>query len=395
MWRRNACIGVLALLAAGAACVHRPVSNSYRLVTRVLVPPGVDTPDLSRRTFLADIPPGKGHCPPEGGIELQPAGRKLRVTVDRNALLAAHEAGWLAAWSIRAEAQGCVAAGRGEELAGLILESVPMDSAAASRLMNAGILSGYVELGPWSRLEVHSPLLREGTAPDAPILDAMKVSGQGYRLDVDASLAPSVIGFETAWYGLERNAGRAGCHFEALSAERTIQGAVEKAAAPTVNYFQFPPQAAFFRLIYKSEANDVLAFVTAGATREELDRRTKAAAEDSAECGKSAGMCLELPRRVGVNPFLRVRVNGGEVNVRLPASVAAAIREAGVTNPDTVLPRLEVMKLFHGKLTPVRFDAGSRDILNLQLSGGEQLSWIASPVKAVTPPPATSDRPAR
>jgi hypothetical protein len=381
MWWASARIGVLAILVAGAACVRRPVSHSYRLMAKVLVPPGVEGPDLSRRTFLAAIPPGDGRCPPDGGIELQPAGKKLRVMVDRSALLGVREAGWLAAWSIRGEARGCITAGRGEELAELILESVPMDSAAAARLMNAGFLSGYADLGQWSRLEVHGPLLLEGAALDASLLNAARV-GQLRRVapleysgDVDADLAPSVIGFETAWYGLERNTGRAGYHFAALSAERNIQGAVERSAAPAVNYLHFPPQAAFFRLIYKTEANDVLAFVIAGATREDLDRRTKVAASDSAECGKSGGMCLELARRVGVNPFLAVRVNGRDINVRLPASVAAAIREAGVENPDTILPQLRVMKPFHGEPTPVRFDASSREILNLQLSGGEQLSW--------------------
>jgi hypothetical protein len=312
---------------------------------------------------MAEIAPGKARCAPEGGIQLQPVRKKLRVTVDRDALLKQRQPGWLADWSMRAEAQGCVALGRGEELAELILESAPMDSVAAARLMNAGFLSGYVDLGQWSRLEVHSPLLREGAALDASLLNGTRVgqvrrvAPQEYSGDVDADLAPSVIGFETAWYGVERNTGRAGYHFTALSAERNIQGAVEKAAAPAVDYFQFPPQAA-------------------GATREDLNRRSKAAAGDSAECGKSGGMCLELPRRVGVNPFLRVRVNGGDLNVRLPASVAAAIREAGVESPDTVLPQLRVTKLFHGRPAPVEFDPKSPDILNLQLTGGEQISWL-------------------
>ena len=378
--------GVLALLAAGTGCAHRPVLNSYRLLrqnnTPIVVPPGVGTPDLALRTFMAEIAPGKRRCAAEGGIQLQPVRKRLRVTVGRDALLKQRQPGWLADWSMRAEAQGCVALGRGEELAELILESVPMDSAAAARLMNAGFLSGYVDLGQWSRLEVHSPLLRGGAALDASLLNATRVgqlrrvTPQEYSGDVDADLATSVIGFETAWYGVERNTGRAGYHFAALSAERNIQGAVERAAAPAVNYFQFPPQAAFFRLIYKTEANDVLAFVVAGATREDLNRRTKAAAGDSAECGKSGGMCLELPRRVGVNPFLRVRVNGGDVNVRLPASVAAAIREAGVESPDTILLQLRVTKLFHGRPAPVEFDPKSPDILNLQLTGGEQISWL-------------------
>ena len=250
----------LALLAAGAACVHRSALNTYRLTRQdnaaILVPPA------SPR--LADIPPGTGHCAEEGGIELQPAGKKLRVTVDRGALLNQREPGWLAGWSIRAEAAGCIPAGRGAELAEWIVESTPMDTAAATRLLYPGVISGgYVELGPWSRLEVHSPILREGTPVDAPVIDAMKVTGHGYNIDVDSSLAPSVIGFETAWYGVERNAGGIGYHFEPLSVERNIQGAVARGPAPAADYFQFPPEARFFRLFHKSEDNDVLAYLIA------------------------------------------------------------------------------------------------------------------------------------
>jgi hypothetical protein len=367
----------LALLATGAACVHRPALNTYRLTRQdnaaILVPPA------SPR--LADIPPGTGHCVEEGGIRLQPAGKKLRVTVDRGALLNQREPGWLAGWSIRAEAAGCIPAGRGAELAEWIVESTPMDTAAATRLLYPGVISGgYVELGPWSRLEVHSPILREGTPVDAPVIDAMKVTGHGYNIDVDSSLAPSVIGFETAWYGVERNAGGIGYHFAPLSAERNIQGAVAHAPAPAVNYFQFPAEARFFRLFHKSEDNDVLAFVIAGSAPEDLERRTKAVGNGAATCAAASGMCLALPRRVGVNPFVAVRVNGREVRVPVPgANVAAAIRAAGVANPDSVTPRLLVRKRFGGRLAPVRFDANSRDILGLPLAGGEQLSWRDKP----------------
>jgi hypothetical protein len=170
--------GTIALLAAGAGCVHRPVLNSYRLLrqnnTPILVPPGVATPDLALRTFMAEIAPGKERCAVEGGIQLQPVRKRLRVTVDRDALLKQRQPGWLADWSMRAEAQGCVALGRGQELANLIVESTPLDSAAASRLLYAGFMNGYVELGPENRLEVHSPILREGSraeTPDGPAQD--------------------------------------------------------------------------------------------------------------------------------------------------------------------------------------------------------------------------------
>ena len=208
-------------------------------------------------------------------------------------------------------------------------------------------------------------------------MDRLKITGEGYHIDVDASLASGVIGFETAWYGIERNRGRIGCHFVPLSADRNIQGAVEHMPGPATDYFQFPPQAAFFRLLYKSEDNDVIAFVIAGSTREDMDRRTKAVGNDPAECEKISGMCLMLPRRVGVNPFLAVSVNGRDVNVPLPgARVVNAIQAASVKDFDTVLPQLRVTKLFHGKPAPVEFDPKSPDILNLQLTGGEQISWL-------------------
>jgi len=380
MVRFTCLAGALVLLAAGAGCVHKPVWSSYRLLRQdggpVLVPPGVASPDLNRRTFVAQIAPGKGPCAAEGGIRIDSLRKKLRVTVDRDALLEQRQPGWLAGWSIRAEAQGCIAPGRGQDLAKLILESTPLDSAVASRLMYAGLMSGYVELGPENRLEVHSPILREGTQADAPLVEPVKVTGEGYRIDVDLKLAPSVIGFETAWYGIARNAGRIGYHFVPLSAERNIQGVVERAPGPATNYFQFPPQAAFFRLFHKSEANDVLAFVIAGATREDMDARANQVGNDPAACAKTLGMCLALPRRVGVNPFLTVSVNGSDVNVSLPgARVAAALQAAGVKNPGAVLAGLRVTKLFHGKPAPVEFDARSSEILNLQLTGGERISW--------------------
>jgi hypothetical protein len=46
-----------------------------------------------------------------------------------------------------------------------------------------------------------------------------------------------------------------------------------------------------------------------------------------------------------------------------------------VKTPDTVLPQLRVTKLFHGKPKPVEFDRQSPEILNLQLTGGEELTW--------------------
>jgi hypothetical protein len=295
--------------------------------------------------------------------------------VNRDALLG-EQPGWLSDWGMRAESQGCIASGSGPELASLVAESVPLDPAAASRLLNANhAVRGYVDLGPENRLQVHSPILSAGTPADAPLFETCKASGADSHIDVDLKLAPSVIGFETAWYAIRPNIGRAGYRFEPLSADRNIQGKVEHVPTPAIDYFQFPPEAAFFRLLYKSDSNGITAIVTFGASRGELDRRTKAVLADPAVCEGAAAFCRALPHNAGVNPYLAVNVNGTEVAVPLGANVSAAIQAAGVKNPDTVLRQLSVAKPFGNKAVPVVFDRQSSEILKLPLAGGERISW--------------------
>ncbi|MGA2119921.1 MAG: hypothetical protein ABSH56_34915 [Bryobacteraceae bacterium] len=369
------------LLVVSSGCAIRP--SGYRLIENpkpILLPPGVANAGLSRRTFVAAILPGPGPCTlHDTAIQLQLRKKTIRMTVNRDALQT-KPPGWLADWSIVAERQGCVASGSGQDLANLIAESLPLDPAAVFRLLNPNhVLRGYVDLGAENRLQVHSPVLREGTPADAPILDTStpEVSGSGSHLQVDLKLAPGVIGFETAWYAVRRNMGRPGYHFEAMGADRDIQGKVEHAPAPATDYFEFPPEASFFRLLYKSDSSGITAIVAFGATPGELDARTTIALADPDVCEKPAPPCRALPHKVGVNPYLAANVQGREVTVPLGANVAAAIQAGGVKNPDSVLPQLSIARPFGKRLVPVAFDRQSRAILNLQLTGGERISWSA------------------
>jgi hypothetical protein len=76
-----------------------------------------------------------------------------------------------------------------------------------------------------------------------------------------------------------------------------------------------------------------------------------------------------IPKRVALNPFLVIVVNGSETTVPVGATVRAA------THLDHVPPELKVYKLYAGKLVPVEFDRASPEILGLMLNGGERISW--------------------
>ena len=356
-----------ALVLLTSACVHKPVFNTYRLRGPVLVPPGAAGPEITQRTTVSDINPGSGSCSREAPM-LQLRKKRLVVTVDRDFLLQQKQPGWLSIWTMQAESHGCIAQGEGIRLANLSAESVPLESQVVFRLLHPNdVQSGYVELTAENRLEVRSPI-------GGGNLQTAAVTGSGGQLNVDLKPTPALAGFEIAWYAIRANTGRAGFHFEPLSAERTTSGGVEHLSAPSVNYFRFPPQASFYRMVYKTDDNGVTAIVISGTTREDLDNRSKAVLADAAACEKSRDLCVTLPKRVGVNPFLLVTVNEKEVTVPLGSTIRSAVQANG-GRADSVIATLAVSRLYAGQLRPVEFDRANPEILNLKLNGGEHLGW--------------------
>ena len=361
---------LLSMVTTGCA-----VRQTYRLVNqgtgRVLIPPGISRPDVGQRTFTADIAAGRGSCPPaEGAIAIQSRKGRVRVTVTRDPLLR-QPPGWLSAFAAQAESQGCIAAGEGLKLAARIVESLPFDPRAAWRLLHADDRqTGYVDLGPETRLQVVSPILREGAPPDAPILDASNLTGEGNRLTLTLKSTPNLVGYETAWYALQPKTGQIGCAIAPLSAEKHIQGKVEPVASPATNYLKFGPQAAYYRLFYKADQGEVVEVVLAAPTRTELDRQTQAFNSGPALCAQvPTQACVVIPKRVALNPFLVIVVNGSETTVSVGSTVLAA------THLSRVPQELKVYKLYAGKPVPVEFDRTSPEILGLVLNGGEKISW--------------------
>ena len=377
MSRFRAAAFLLAMVTSGCA-----VRQTYRLVgqdaSRILIPPGISKPNVGQRTFTAEIAPGHGSCASaEGAVAIQPRHGRLRVTVTRDPLLK-RPPGWLSVWTAQGEAQGCIAAGEGLKLAARIVESLPLDPRAAWRLLHADDRqTGYIDLGPENRLQVVSPILREGVPPDAPILDASGLTGDGNKLTLTLTSTPNLVGYETAWYAIQPRTGRIGFAIAPLSAEKHIQGKVEPAASPTTNYLEFAPPAAYYRLFYKSDQGEVVEVVLAAPTRAELDRQTQAFHSGPTLCAQvPTQMCVVIPKRVALNPFLAITINGSESRVPVGSTVRAAIQAtAGAKNVERPPLGLKVYKLYAGRPVPVEFNRASPGILGLVLNGGEKISW--------------------
>lgn len=377
-------IPMLIVLACQGCASRRTRLEPWRLVHRdagdVLVPPDVAGPDATQRTVVWNRAGARGPCvSPAEAVALRVRRKTVAVTASVIGLTQ-QPAGWLGALAAHLEQQGCLDSGEGGKFAERMAQSLPMDPAAAFRLLYRDEReTGQVDLVPQLRLRVVSPYWRR---PGVGMIEgSMTVTGNDRNLNllVTAKSAENLLGYERSFYRIDRKPTQAGYEITPLTAERHIDDQTENGVQPSVNYFPFSPEVRYFRLFFESWQNDFAALVVGARTLPELERRTTAleARGVSASCAALNGdMCIALPKEVAVTPMIAVTVNGAELLVGRGAKLSQAIRIAGVAQPDTVLGTLTVNKPWSERVMPVVFDrsAGSA-ILNMTLMGGESISW--------------------
>ena len=365
----------LSLVFAGCA-TRRPLTYQLNPQNNVLTPPGVKEPIPTQAKLTLNLPNWKAECAPPGdAITVETKKNHVVFTIDREKLVKL-SGGWLSNWTTAAEAKSCLARNGGADLALEIVESIPIEPGRAYRLLHADNISdGFIDLGPQNELQVVAPIVKEGTSPDAPLIES--VSGNDHSLNLAVRSSPSLLGYETSWYAF-RLKPDGGTTITPTGAERNIAGKKEKADAPLHNPFAFPPEAGYYRMFYKTDPadNGITEVLVAGVTPAELEVITRAMLRDNATCEKAgAKMCAVIPRQTAVNPFLHASVNGADVRLNLGASVRLAVLAGGGQARLSELPNLVVMKPYKGKLTPIDYDKSSQSILNMVLLGGESISW--------------------
>jgi hypothetical protein len=362
---------LLVMLAATGCATHRAALHSYRLLgtgsSQVLVPPGMEKPETSQRTFDADVSKGNGTCPSSsGGIGVRPSRKRVRVTVTQEELRN-RPAGWLTEWATSLESQGCIAPGAGPQLAEQIAEALPLDPNQEIHLL----YSSQLDIFPQMRVQVLSPILGDA---NGPILESVQTSGNDRSITAAIRSSDNLLGYETAAYEVQAKTDGPGVRVVPLYADRHVGDAVERKPEPAVNYFRFPREAAFYRVFYEAQQTEYTAFVIGAGTRAELDQRTRTFETGATSC-EELGLCVPVPKQVAINGLVRVTVNGKETWVNWGTNVGGVIRAGGERDRSGVPPTLKVEKLYRGKLTAVEFDRATSNILSLVLTGGEVVSW--------------------
>ena len=364
------------LVIASGCAIHKSPIRTYRLVPAgvnpVLVPPGVAKPDVAQRTFNANVAAGRGQCPSTPGpITIQTKGKRIRVTVTREMLLQ-QPIGWLNEWTADLESQGCIAPGTSPKLAEQIAEALPLDIDQAFHLLH----SNQIDITSQMRIQVVSPIVREGVAPNSPIVDSAETSGKGNSITVNIQSSANLLGYETASYAVQTKTNGIGLSIVPLYADRHIGDETERRPEPATNYFQFPADAAFYRVFYEAQQTEYAAIIIAARTRAELERRTKILGTGMASCDKlNNELCVAVPKQVAINGLVPLTVNGSQTFVTWGTNIGGAIRAAGERQGNLILPKLAVYKSYNGKPVAVEFDHANPAIFNLIVSGGEVISW--------------------
>jgi hypothetical protein len=366
---------LFALLGTTGCALHRQ-PMTYRLVKtnagQILVPPRVAKPDLAQRTFRADVLPGAGKCQSlPGSPAIKMHAHSIQVTVTRE-MLVRQPTGWLSEWAEGLELQGCIAQGAGPKLAEQIAAALPLDMNQAIRLL----YSDQLDITPAMRIQVVSPILKEGATLNDPILETEKSSGNGNSISVSIKSTANLLGYETAMYTVQAKTGGMGASIVPLYADRHIGNETEHRTEAGTNYFRFPANAAFFRVFYEAEQTEYAALVIAAPTPAELDRLTKILETGAASCATlNNELCTPVPKEVAINALVSVTVNGSQTWVTWGTSVGGTVRATGHQDTNLVLPKLAVYKPYQGKLATVDFDRANPAIFNLIVTGGEVISW--------------------
>lgn len=367
------CLGI-ALMGGLGCATRKPIFLTYRLVnennSQILVPPGISTASVAKRTFTSAVVKGDVRCPPSTEpVRIRVRKKRARVSVDGNALLQ-QRPGWLGDWAMELEQHGCLAPHEGWRLAQGVIESLPLPLNTPFRLL----YPSQMDVAPPLRLQVVSPIQGEGTQPIAPMEGAVQATEGGAALTVQS--AANLIGYENAWYAVQPKSGGIGFTIAPLYAERHIDGQSQLGPRPSIDYLQFPPEASFYRLYHKAGDTEFAQLILAARTRAELRERLAAFETGTASCQKLNGdLCIAIPKAVAVNLCLPVTVNRAEIVVRWGATLGEAIRQAGERQPQAILPQLKVYKPHGGRPAPVEFDRASVGIFHLILTGGEMISW--------------------
>lgn len=261
---------------------------------------------------------------------------------------------------IERQSQGCLSPMESERLRRAIVENLPLPPVIGYFLQLGSFeVTGYIDLTPDFRMQVTDPIYPPGA---------------------ETSVA-NMLGYETGNYIFVREGRENRMRLRLASAnEVPIHG--ESFEKQTLrNELSFSKAPGYFRLLFMAEESTssnriTRAVLLSGPDENKLSqavpRRGVSPSEFCATVSATNVSCTVFPKNFGVSPELRIVVNRKEVFLGVGGTVQEALH---LDNSESAPASLKILRPFHGRLIPIRFDRSSEDILKLVLLPGDQLTF--------------------
>ena len=146
-----------------------------------------------------------------------------------------------------------------------------------------------------------------------------------------------------------------------------------------------PEAPAYFRYLYwtGASAHNFRATILGAPDRKALhDATGQFLSDPETYCAKpGAGMfCQSIAVNVGMNAGFHVRINGGDVFVRMGGTVGEAVGEMKtglrvLGRPQALPQDVTVRRMFHGRLIPIKVDGSPNDIFGLVAMPGDEITF--------------------
>lgn len=273
---------------------------------------------------------------------------------------------------IERQSKGCLRPLEGERLRRAIVENLALPPAIGYFLQLGSFeVSGYIDLTPDFRLQVSHPIYPPGA---------------------ETSVA-NMLGYETANYIFVREGRENRMRLRLASASEVLvnstsnnEGTSNREADKSFekqtlrNELPFSKAAGYFRLLFMAEesASDrvtravLLSAPDENKLSQAVPRRGMSANEFCTIFAMTNVSCTVFPKNFGVSPELRIVVNRKEVFLGVGGTVQEALH---LENSEAPPASLKILRPFHGRLIPIKFDQSSEDILKLVLLPGDQLTF--------------------
>jgi hypothetical protein len=235
--------------------------------------------------------------------------------------------------------------------------------------------SGFVTLQPGMRLRVVAPLMRAGAAE--PIARQAETA-DGSRASVTMRSSPDLLGYETVTYTMDPEPGGA-LTAEIDTIDLKAAGKTDSGALKSTDYLKGIPPRSMLRLYFqmrhsmKDHDSVLLASGSLGKLNE-ASGKFEEKPDEFCAAPEAGTKCIAFPKFTAVNAEVRVHVRKQAVYLPLSATVADALRAAGVDDPKSVTDKLKITRVWDSHRVPVKFD-NTAMALRLTIVGEDRIRY--------------------